>query len=120
MIGGSSQLTAGLGLKWELFDNFKFDLTQKFNDKLYSLGGMRLPSYSLTDAGLSYKLKLKNNSLDFRFNVNNIADEFYIEFSQDNIEVGEDTTKTWNGIDTRNNVSIGYGRTWNFSTRFNF
>ncbi|HIP48341.1 MAG TPA: TonB-dependent receptor [Lutibacter sp.] len=123
MIGGASQFTAGLGVKWEMLKDLKFDLTQKYNDKLYSLGGdFRLPSYSLIDAGVSYKLRLKDKSIDFRFNVNNLADQFYIEFSGDRKLVTEDTNNAnvWNGINTANNVSIGYGRTWNFSTRFNF
>jgi outer membrane receptor protein involved in Fe transport len=131
-IGGAAQFTAGLGFQWEVVKNLKLDYIQKFYDQLYSevdisnffsednLGPIRLPSYSLANAGLSYKWNLKDSkSLDFTFNVNNLFDEFYIEYSNGSTHASEGST-VWRGIDTSNNVSIGYGRTWNFSTRFNF
>ena len=32
----------------------------------------------------------------------------------------EDGSDTWNGVDTRNFVWFGFGRTWNASLKFNF
>ena len=131
-IGGAAQFTAGLGLNWEIVKNLKFDYFQKFYDNLYSEvdlenffdennpGAIKLPAYSLANAGLAYKWQMKgSNSLDFVFNVNNLFDNFYIEYSNDSKHATPSST-TWKGIDTSNNVSVGYGRTWNFTTRFNF
>jgi len=120
IVGGASQFTAALGLKYEPVKNLKFNAIQKYYDKLYSLGGVPLPRYSVVDAGLSYKLKMSKGSLNFNLNVNNVFDKFYIEFSNDSQKVDSTTTETWNGVDVRNQVSIGYGRTWNFGVKYAF
>ena len=158
-VGGAAQFTAGLGMDWTVAKNLKLNLSQRYYDKMYSNinprsfntedneGALRLPSFSLTDIGVSYKLPLEKNSIDFRVNVNNLFDEFYIEYSKDakHLKTQDDFTtaaptdddpeatvpdvnsyneyiknNTWRGVDTSNKVSIGYGRTWNASVRFNF
>ncbi len=120
VIGGAAQFTAALGLDYEFVKNLRFNTIQKYYDRLYSLGGLKLPSYSVVDAGLSYKLPLKNKSLLFNLNVNNVFDKFYIEFSNGGQEIDNNTVETWKGIDVRNQVSIGFGRTWNFSVKLKF
>ncbi len=120
IIGGASQFTAALGLDYRFIKDFKFNVIQKYYDRLYSLGGVPLPRYSIVDAGLTYKLPVGKGNLKFRLNVNNIFDKFYIEFSKGGQKVDDTTTDTWNGVDVRNNVSIGYGRTWNFGVKYSF
>jgi outer membrane receptor protein involved in Fe transport len=120
VIGGAAQFTAAFGLDYEIVKNLKINGIQKYYDRLYSLGGVPLPSYSVVDAGLSYKMNIKKNSLTFRLNVNNVFDKFYIEYSNDGQFVDDTTTDVWKGVDTRNQVSIGFGRTWNFGVKYAF
>ncbi|MDY7395677.1 carboxypeptidase-like regulatory domain-containing protein [Aureibaculum sp. 2210JD6-5] len=133
-VGDAAQFTARLGFDYEILEGLKFDISQFYADKLYAdfdaesfdseadqeNGALRLPSYSLIDAGLSYKLDLKSmGSLNFRLNVNNLANRVYISESETNFHVrpGDDT---WKGIATGNRVYFGWGRTWSATVRYNF
>lgn len=133
-VGDAAQVTARLGLSYKFTDSFKFDISQRYADKLYAqidaagftspnTESLKLPGYSLMDAGLSYKYKFKkeNQSINFRLNVNNVTDKLYISESATNYTVGRNgTTDTFKGIDTDNRVFFGFGRTWNASISFSF
>ena len=132
-VGDAAQFTSRLGANWEIFKNFKLDMSQFFADNLYANidagsfkyedhdGSLKLPAYSLTNAGLSYKFNLSDSmGLNLRFNVNNLWDEVYISESDTNYHISDYTDSTWKGIDTGNRVFFGFGRTWNVSARFNF
>ena len=83
-------------------------------------GSLKLPSFNLVDARISYNWRMKNNnSLVFSFNMNNVFDDLYISESDTNIhaEAGDDT---WRGVNTSNRVYFGWGRSWNTSIRFRF
>jgi outer membrane receptor protein involved in Fe transport len=54
-----------------------------------------------------------------RANINNLLDETYIAESNSNIHA-TDASTTWNGVDTRNSVWFGFGRTWNASLTYRF
>ena len=135
-IGNAAQFTAGIGAKYEICSQFKVDANWNQYDKLYgnanyggsefstadNRGSIELPSFDTVDAGLSYKMLVgenDQNSLQFRLNVNNLFSEVYLEYSDENkhVDSGDDV---WNGVNTENRVRFGYGRTWNFSMRFNF
>lgn len=135
-IGNVAQFTAGFSGRYEVLPRFSVDANWNFYDRMYgntdlsssewenvsNRGAIELPSYNTVDAGVSYKWLLgkdKQNNLQFRFNLNNVFDELYIENSRDNrhVDSGDDV---WKGIDTSNRVKLGYGRTWNFSLRYNF
>jgi outer membrane receptor protein involved in Fe transport len=76
----------------------------------------------LMDAGFSYKMlvgKKSDNSVQFRVNVNNVLDEVYISESRTN-NFTTPTSKNYNGVNVTNQVYFGFGRTWNFSLRYNF
>ncbi|URC13461.1 MULTISPECIES: TonB-dependent receptor domain-containing protein [unclassified Flavobacterium] len=103
-------------------------------------GALQLPSYGLLDAGFSYKMltgKNKDKSVNFRLNVNNVLDKTYIAesrtntFADDNLPVatgqpaGSKGTYAsngmlYNGVANVNQVFFGFGRTWNFSLRYDF
>jgi len=134
-VGDAAQFTARIGVNYQITDNLKFDINQFFVDKLYARidadsfdeadhqGSLELPSFSKIDAGISYKLNLNDdkNSLRFRVNVNNLANQRYISESQTNYHIGDrGNDDTYNGINTSNRVYWGYGRTWNASVRFIF
>ncbi len=99
-------------------------------------GSLELPSYGLADFGFSYKMLVganKNKSVNFRLNINNVFDEIYIAesrtntFADDNIDSKNPSKGTYasnnmlyDGIATTNQVFFGFGRTWNFSLRYDF
>jgi len=123
-----AQTTAGISLTYKFAKGFRFDLGQRYygnnNGNLSNddaVGAIKLPGYSLIDSGLSYKYKMKSGkSLNFRLNVNNLTDTFYISSARGNTPVTASSGNVWHGVDTSNEVRIGYGRTWNTSVRFNF
>ena len=150
-VGDAAQMTASLGGSYEVLRRVILDASYNYNNKLYASidptkfsaqdnrGSLELPSYGLVDAGFSYKIlvgKDKDNSVNFRLNVNNVLDKIYIAesktnyFIDDNIPVaagkpvGSNGTYgskgIYNGIATANQVWFGFGRTYNFSLRFDF
>ena len=126
-VGDAAQTNFGAGVKYEFFPRFSIDADWRYYSKLYSNVGavknnLELPNYDLLDAGISYKIlagKLNEKSVQFRFNVNNLLNEIYISELTTNIVAnpGDNTVK---GINSANSGYYGYGRTWNFSIRFNF
>jgi hypothetical protein len=131
-VGDAAQFTAWLGLDYKIITGLNFDLGFRYADNLYADvsptsftsedndGSLKLPSYYLLDAGLSYFLDLNNKSgLLFRVNMNNVLDHTYMSESETNYHVREGDD-TWNGIATGNRVYWGFGRTWNASVSFRF
>ncbi|MCG9793193.1 TonB-dependent receptor [Flavobacterium algicola] len=145
-VGDAAQLTASLGAAYEVLTRLTVDANYNYNDDLYASispnnfssetnkGALELPSYGLMDAGLSYKLlvgKKKDDSVNFRLNVNNVLDKVYIAESKTNVFASDfvsgtsgatyaSSGATYQGVATSNNVYFGFGRTWNFSLRYNF
>ena len=134
-VGDAAQTTWGLGAKYEFIKNFSIDADWRNYDKLYANAvtdqNIELPDYDLVDAGISYKMlvgKVKQNSVNFRFNMNNVFDEVYLSEISSTSSAGNvngiypttSTSTTYKGIDVRNNAYFGFGRTWNFTIRYNF
>jgi len=129
-VGDAAQTTALLGIDQRLGDKVRVDLDYRFVDNLfadYSItdsaftspdndGALKLPSFGLLDLGATF---YTNNGWSLRANVNNLLDTTYIAESNSNIHADADST-TWNGIDTRNSVWFGFGRTWNVSLKYKF
>ncbi len=133
-VGDVAQMTASLGAAYELAPRFNVDANYRLSDKLFASldptkqllatnkGTLELPSYGLVDAGISYRLLLgtdKSKSLNFRLNINNVLDEVYIAESRTN-NFATPTSTTYKGVDVSNQVFFGFGRTWNFTMRYNF
>ncbi len=142
-VGDAAQMTSRLAAIVEPVERLKFDIAWFRAANLYGNfnadefadteddgitqadnGGvqLKLPAYSLFDGGISYKWLLGKDdakSLNFRLNVNNLFNTTYIAESLTNIgaEAGDDT---FDGVNTRNKAFFGFGRTWNFSLRYNF
>nr|WP_286428367.1 TonB-dependent receptor [Myroides marinus] len=133
-VGDAPQFIVNLGFNYEIVKGLKIDGNYRYNDKFYGLvnatdfkkegnaGAIKLPSFNLFDAGLSYKMdvgKEKKNSVSMRVNVNNLFDTTYISSSRTNYHTSKENVK-WKGVDTTNEVMFGVGRTWNFTMRYNF
>lgn len=156
-VGDAAQTTASIGATYEVLTRLKIDGNYRYIDKLYASidptafknqiandkGSLELPSYGLMDAGVSYKMlvgKNKNNSVNFRFNMNNVLDKIFIAESRTNIHIknqgdflntgGTPNTvayntyltnlKVYDGLDQTNQVYFGFGRTWNLGISYNF
>ncbi|WP_298478887.1 TonB-dependent receptor [uncultured Maribacter sp.] len=127
-VGDAAQFTAAMGVNYNILENLAVDLGYRYADNLYAdfditrideNGSLKLPSFGLTDAGVSFKLPIGENALNFRVNVNNLFDTTYIAESDTN-DFAEAGDETYDGINVSNRVFFGFGRTWNASVRFNF
>ncbi|MQP51666.1 MULTISPECIES: TonB-dependent receptor domain-containing protein [unclassified Flavobacterium] len=139
-VGDAAQTTWGLGAKYEIFERFTIDADWRNYDNLYAnvvaKDNLELPSYDLVDAGISYKMlvgKNKQNSVNFRFNMNNVFNEIYLSELTSNIKTTDNISssnpalgtyqsnnRVYNGIADGNFGFFGLGRTWNFTMRYNF
>ena len=129
-VGDAAQTTALLGIDQKIGSNIRVDLDYRFVDNLYADysitdsaftspdndGALKLPSFGLLDLGATF---YANNGWSLRANINNLLDETYIAESNSNIHADADST-TWNGVDVRNSVWFGFGRTWNVSLKYKF
>ncbi|WP_272150503.1 TonB-dependent receptor [Tenacibaculum aiptasiae] len=135
-VGDAAQFTARMGIDVDVTENFSIDYSQRFVDRLFARinaedfrtaaqgarGSLQLPGYSVADLGLSYKWNFNSESkqsLNFRFNINNLFDQEYISESLTNTHADANSV-TYNGVDVRNKVFFGFGTTWNMSVRYNF
>lgn len=147
-VGDAAQMTASLGGSYEVVTRVTIDANYNYYNNLYASidptkfstqdnkGSLELPSYGLVDAGFSYKMLVgakKDNSVSFRFNLNNVFDTTYIAESRTNIFASDNVNATnpaagtysstgqiYKGLATANQVWFGFGRTYNFTMRFNF
>lgn len=139
-VGDAAQTTWGLGARYEFLPRFSIDADWRNYDKLYSnvaaKDNLELPSYDLVDAGISYKMlvgKEKQNSVNFRFNMNNVFDEVYLSELTSNVKTTDNINssnpslgtyqsngRVYKGVADGNFGYFGLGRTWNFTIRYNF
>ncbi|MFJ1330702.1 TonB-dependent receptor [Capnocytophaga canimorsus] len=129
-VGNAPQLQAGLGVVVKPIERLKMDMDWRYNDELYAdvvlKDNLKLPSYSVFDAGVSYEIPmLEKMNVKLRFNVNNLFNTIYISDvvgDRDGkiYQIDNTTTGIYKGLDTRNHVRFGYGRTWNFNVTFSF
>ena len=129
-VGDAAQFTSYVEADYEVIQGLRVDLGYRFVDGLYAdysitdseftqpgnAGALKLPSYGLADLGATYRFDLFGNSSTFRVNVNNLFDTYYIAESNTNIHA-DASSQTWNGVDTRNSVWFGFGRTFNASLK---
>jgi hypothetical protein len=129
-VGDAAQTTSRLNLVVTPTDLFKFNLSMFSASDLYSDfnpedftdssdEAMMLPAYELFDFGASYKLNISGETIYLRANINNIFDNFYFAESKNNYLAGPDDS-TYLGVNTRNRVFPGWGRTWNVGFTYRF
>ena len=128
-VGDAAQFTSYLEANYKM-GRWNFDIGYRFVDGLYAdysitdsqftqpdnKGALKLPSYGLVDSGVTVQL---GKGFSFRANINNLFDTTYIAESNSNIHA-DASSETWNGVDVRNSVWFGFGRTWNTSLVYRF
>ena len=131
-VGDAAQLTWALGADVKATENLKFDATYRYADNLYSgfdpgnnynknTPAVKLPSFGLLDLGLTLSTKTNvGKSLSFRLNVNNVLDETYISDMRTNTAADANEANNWNGLNKKNQVYFGFGRTWSASISYKF
>ena len=132
-VGDAAQFTAALGADFKVTDWLNLDAQYRHAGNLYSAfepqnrttndgaQAVKLPDYGLVDLGAGFKWNLGNaQGLKFRVNVNNVLDKTYIAESRTNIAADANAANNWNGINKKNEVYFGFGRTWNASVAYTF
>ncbi len=126
-VGDAPQTSMNIGATVKVVKGLKFDGNFRYNDRYYAnispesftkpdhKGSLRLPSFGLLDAGVSYKMevgKQKQNAFTMRLNVNNVLDRVYIAESRtNNIAL---TEAEFNGlVDAKTNLPTGQNKTYN-------
>lgn len=131
-VGDAAQFTTNLEMIVRPIENLKLSANLYNASRLFAQinaedfdsadnqGSLRLPSYTLMDFGAYYKFNFGGDGqLSIAANLNNAFDTEYIAESLTNTFVGEGDT-AFRGINTRNKVFFGFGRTFNVSARYSF
>lgn len=140
-VGDAPQMTAAFGASISPIKALKFNANWRFVGNLYSgidintfasndginyinangaLGTLKLPNYSLFDLGASYKLDILNDGeLILNANVYNLFDTIYISEGRTSIHTTP-ASITYKGVDVKNQVFFGFGRTWSASISYRF
>ena len=129
-VGDTAHTTAYADLTIRPSDRFKFNIDLFHAANLYGsinaedfdepgVTNMEMPSYNLFGAGASYRFPLGEDQVYLRLNINNIFDEEYYQESANNY-LATDSTTNYKGINVRNRVIPGWGRTWNLGLTYRF
>lgn len=131
-IGDAAQFVGFIGADYR-FGDLSVDAGYRHVDNLYAdysitddaftnpdnKGAVKLPAYGLFDLGSTYRFDLFGKTASVRVNINNLLNTTYIAESNTNIHASAGDA-TWKGIDKRNFVWYGFGRTWNVSLKYEF
>lgn len=131
-VGDAAQFVGYIGADYRI-DDWSIDAGYRYVDNLYAdysitdeaftdpdnEGALKLPSYGLVDLGSTYRFDLFGQMASLRVNVNNLFNTTYIAESNSNYHASSGD-ETWNGINNRNFVWYGFGRTWNVSLKYEF
>ena len=129
-VGDTAHTTAYVDLTIRPTDRFKFNVDLFHAANLYGsinaedfdepgVTNMEMPSYNLFGAGASYRFPMGEDQVYLRLNINNLFDEEYYQESANNY-LATDSTTNYKGINVRNRVIPGWGRTWNLGLTYRF
>ena len=104
-VGNAAQTSFGIGFDWTIANQIVFDWQTMFYDNFYAsfnpgnrddrslidVQPLKLPFYTLTDIGLTWRFKFIGQNAYLRANVNNLFDEQYVTWAQDNVEPEDKT-----------------------------
>ena len=144
-IGGAPQRMANFGASYRAFKNFNIGGLFKYSDRMYSntplwryskeygdyKAPIELPGFGVLDSFADYKFFVHSTkqAVFLRLNIDNVLDRLFISESNSSILPSDtansngtyqDNNFLYKGIPTTNNVLFGFGRTWNFTVRYEF
>ncbi|MDI9310659.1 MAG: TonB-dependent receptor plug domain-containing protein [Limnohabitans sp.] len=144
-IGGAPQRIANFGASYRAFKNFNIGGLFKYSDRMYSntplwryskeygdyKAPIELPGFGVLDSFADYKFFVHSTkqAVFLRLNIDNVLDRLFISESNSSILPSDtansngtyqDNNFLYKGIPTTNNVLFGFGRTWNFTVRYEF
>ena len=130
-VGDTAHTTAYLDLIVRPTDRVKFNIDLFHADKLFGsldddtfadpgATNLRLPAYHIFGAGASYRFPVGDDQVYLRLNVNNLFNEEYYQESATNYGSDYREGNTYKGINVRNKVIPGWGRTWNLGLTYRF
>lgn len=130
-VGDAAQTTLSAGLVLTPMKDLRISGNFYYADNLYARYGIddsqfqapdgevvKLPAYSLVNAGVFYTIDLGDLDVDLRFNVNNLLDTRYISEMWTNN--ADDPSTSEDEFLTTNQGWYGFGRTWNFGVKVRF
>jgi outer membrane cobalamin receptor len=123
-VGNSAQITAALGVDWEVFKDLRIGADYNWFGKNFAdynpinrtsaagkADSWQMPDYNTVDVQLSYRFRLSDKiRATFYGNVNNLFDTWYIADAKDGAKHDARTAL----------VYYGFGRTWTAGLKFNF
>jgi outer membrane receptor for Fe3+-dicitrate len=129
-VGDTAHRTSHIDLTVRPTDRFKFNIDMFSAGDLYGsinaedfdepgVTNLKLPSYEIFGFGSSYKFELGENPIYLRLNINNLFDNEYYQESANNY-LATASTENYKGINVRNRVIPGWGRTWNLGFTYRF
>jgi hypothetical protein len=130
-VGDAAQFTANAGLRYKVWKDLRIggdwthagNLYADINPEDFDTEGkesLKLPSYDLFDLRADYTFDLgKGKTLRVAATMNNVFNTKYMSRSATNTFASEGDD-TYQGINTRNRVYFGWGRSWNTSVKFRF
>lgn len=139
-VGDAAQTTMGIGAKWNLGSGLSIDGQANFFENLFAsyapddrdeeelrgVQALRLPNFTLVDAGLTWQFKFAGLDSKLRVNVNNLFDVLYVTEAFDNPDpdqpnINDDRdSDAYNALLMGTNGWYGFGRTWNATFKVNF
>lgn len=144
-IGGAPQRMANFSASYRAFKNFNIGGLFKYCDRMYSntplwrytkeygdnKAPIELPGFGVLDSFADYKFFVHSTkqAVYLRLNIDNVLDRLFISESNSSILPSDvansngtyqDNNFLYRGLPTTNNVLFGFGRTWNFTVRYEF
>ncbi|TVQ14235.1 MAG: TonB-dependent receptor [Bacteroidetes bacterium] len=134
MVGNSAQITAALGLSYELLPNVRLGVDANHYDRLFAdfnvedrgdinLRGQdswQMPAYQMVDLSLRYRFKIAGLDATLQANINNLFNTEAIRDATDGVYIDPKTNERILGRPDVATVYYGWGRTWTTSFRVRF
>jgi len=131
-VGNAPQFTANYEISYKFNNKITIGYKQFFVDNLYASidaanfsnpdnkGSLKLPAYSVSDLNLSCRSKIgKKSKIQLNLIAKNIFDKHYISESKTNF-FPDYNSATWNGVNKKNRVFFGWGRTFGVNLSYEF
>ncbi len=129
-VGDAAQTTYGFGATWNIFEGVSINAQALHSERLYAnlapddrddedmenIQPLKLPSFTLVDAGLIWKFKFAGLDAKANVNINNLFNVEYVAEAQDRYREGQGAAQLLE--DTRG--WFGFGRTWNTGIKLYF